>query len=105
MGAGSAATSTLRVPTLENSGQVAAKSVPIALRPSAHTTLPSDAPGLIEKPSGSVSVAERSSDGEGVRGLCVCGTFRSVSSPDAVSACEVVAFAVKAGLKLAWLQP
>ena len=46
--------------------------------------LPSAALGLIEKPGGRVTVAPRSSDGEGMVGLSCWGTLRSTSMPEAV---------------------
>ena len=42
----------------------------------------------------------RISDGEGVVGLCVCGTLRVTSRPDMLSAASVVGVAVRLGLKV-----
>src|SRR5262249_36298398 len=102
-------------PTFECSGQVAPARVPKAPCWSLQVTLPSAAFGLIEKPSGRVTVAPRISDGEGVNGLCVWGTVRSTSRPDAASACTVpfgcpgccvvVGVAVRLGLNASWSQP
>ena len=91
--------------TLENSGQVAGPNVPIAVSGSGHATFPSAAFGLIVKPSGRVTTDVRSSDGEGVWGLCSCGTLRIVSRPDGVSVAAVVELPVRLGSKLAWAQP
>ena len=62
--------------------------------------MPSAAFGLIEKPSGSVVVSDRISDGEGVTGLTSCGTLRSTSSPDGESVWVVVGWRRGLGLKL-----
>ena len=67
--------------------------------------MPSAAFGLRVKPSGSVILVVRISEGDGVVGLCGCGTLRTVSRPDAVSAWSVVGFTEMLGLKLIWLQP
>ena len=96
-GAGSAATSSVSVPIFENSGQFAAQRGADRAQQSGQATLPSAAFGLIEKPCGSVTFAVFSSEGEGVIGLCVCGTLRSASRPEGVSAAAVVGFAVTLG--------
>ena len=93
------------VPTFENSGQWASSSVPIADSSSLQEILPSAAFGLIEKPSGRVTVVALISDGDGVLGLSSCGTLRSTSSPEAVSVSSVSGWAARLGLKLSWSQP
>jgi hypothetical protein len=68
-------------------------------------TFPSAAFGLIEKPSGRIVVVALISEGEGVVGLCSCGTLRSTSTPEAESACEVDGVAVRLGLNVSCSQP
>ena len=46
-----------------------------------------------------------SSDGDGIVGLCCCGTVRSTSMPEAESVSVVVGWAQRLGLKLSWSQP
>ena len=93
------------MPIFENSGQCAANSVPIAVSQSGQATLPSAALGLIVKPSGRVTLRGADLRRRRVVGLWVCGTLRSMSRPEAVSARSVVGFADRLGLKLSWLQP
>ena len=57
---------------------------------SVQAVLPSAALGLIEKPGGRVTVAPRSSLGEGIVGLSCWGTVRLTSIPEAVSVSSVV---------------
>jgi hypothetical protein len=96
---------TSTVPTLANSGHCASSSVPNLASASRQAVLPSAAFGLIVKPGGSVIVLSLISDGEGTVGLCVCGTVRSMSSPDGVSASFVVGVAASEGLNASWLHP
>src|SRR6476661_3661593 len=105
IGAGSAELSIERVPTLACSGQCAASTVPNEASSSVQETFPSAALVLIEKPGGRVTVDARISEGDGVPGLCVCGTLSSTSRPLGLSAWVVVGFAVRLGLKLSWSQP
>src|ERR1044072_7686026 len=105
IGAGRAATSRTTDPILAKSGHRAASSVPIEVKDSGQAPLPSAAAGLSEKPSGIVALAAFISDGAGVTGLCVCGTFRLASTPAAVSVALVVGFTLMLGVKLGWLQP
>src|ERR1044072_2166009 len=105
IGAGRAATSRTTDPILAKSGHTAAASAPIEVKDSGQAPLPSAAAGLSEKPSGIVTLAAFISDGAGVTGLCVCGTFRLASTPAAVSVALVVGFTLMLGVKLGWLQP
>src|SRR5215213_5653689 len=104
-GSGSAALSRLRVPTLENSGQVTAFRVPIAVSASEQLSFPSAALGLIDTPSGKIVVEDLISEGDGVVALSSCGTRRSTSTPLGASDCVVVGFAVRLGLKVSCSQP
>ena len=61
--------------------------------------MPSAALGLIEKPSGRVTVVAVISEAEGVTGLSFCGTLRATSRPLAVSASVVDGCAARDGLK------
>ena len=45
------------------------------------------------------------SEGDGVVGFWNCGTLRSTSRPEGVSASVVVGSAARLGLKLSWSQP
>src|SRR5829696_3633255 len=94
-----------RVPTFEYSGHSAWAKVPNRAARSEQATLPSAALELSEKPTGRVTVADLICDGEGVVGLWVCGTVRLMSRPEAVSACVVVGFAARLGLKPTWPHP
>ena len=67
--------------------------------------MPSAAFGLIENPSGRVTVVARISEAEGVSGLICCGTFRLTSRPLGASASAVDGFAAREGLKPSWSQP
>ena len=80
-------------------------SVPKFASASEQEVLPSAALGLIEKPTGSVTVAALISDGEGKVGLRSCGTVRSTSTPEAESVAVVVGLALRLGLKVSWSQP
>src|ERR1700751_4778186 len=105
IGSGSAELSSVRVPTLENCGQCASSSVPKLAWESEQEVLPSAALGLIENPSGRVTVVARISESDGVSGLSFCGTFSVTSSPLAVSASEVDGLAESEGWKESWSQP
>ena len=61
------------VPTLENSGHWASSWVPNRASASEQEVLPSAALGLIEKPSGRVTVIARISEGDGVDGALLLG--------------------------------
>src|SRR5262245_43809496 len=98
MGAGSAELSSVRVPIFENSGQWAASSLPNDASESAQAVFPSAPPGQSEQPLGKVCTRERSGDPDGTLALSGCGTERSMSIPDAVSASPVVGCAVTLGL-------
>ena len=87
---GSAELSTLTVPTFEVSGQCAGSRVPMLESASLQASLPSAALGLIETPTGSVTVVARICEGEGTLGLVGCGTWRSTLRPEAVSVSVVV---------------
>ena len=105
IGAGSAGLSIVSTPTFENSGQCASSVVPKFASASEHESLPSAAFGLIENPSGSFRVAALISDGDGKLGLNICGTVRSMSTPEAESAAVVVGLALRLGLKVSWSHP
>ena len=92
-GPGSAELSIVRLPTFAKSGQWAARVVPKFASASEQDVLPSAAFELIEKPSGNVTVAPRSSVGEGIVGLNCWGTERFTSIPDAESVAFVVGWA------------
>jgi len=79
--------------------------VPKFASASVQDVLPSAALELIEKPSGRVTVAPRSSVGEGMVGLNCWGTERLTSIPDAESVALVVGCAYRLGLKLSWSHP
>src|SRR4051794_5575313 len=104
-GAGSAGLSITSVPIFENSGHSAPSRVPNFACESEQEVLPSAAFGLIEKPTGSFSVASFISEGDGKEGLSSCGTVRSMSTPDAESVAVVVGRALWLGLKVSWSQP
>src|SRR5215204_1836985 len=94
---GRAVLSSVSDPTLENSGQVAAPRVPIALAASEQATFPSAAFELSEKPFGRMVVDALICEGDGVVGLSSCGTLSSMSRPDGLSASAVVGCAVRLG--------
>jgi hypothetical protein len=74
--------------------------VPNAASISVQESLPSAALGLIEKPTGSATVAPLISEGEGKVGLSSCGTVRLMSTPEAESVAVVVGRAERLGLKV-----
>ena len=67
--------------------------------------MPSAAFGLIENPSGRVTVFALSSEGEGVFGSWNWGTLSVTSRPEAVSVSVVVGLAARLGSKLSASQP
>ena len=85
------------MPTLANSGHWASSSVPKRASASEQEVLPSAALGLIEKPSGKVTVVALISEGEGTVGLSIWGTLRSTSRPEGVSAAVVEGWAESEG--------
>ena len=105
IGPGRAELSSSVVPTFANSGHWASSVVPIRASASEQVVLPSAAFGLIENPSGRLTLAARISEAEGVSGLICCGTFRDASSPLGASASGVDGFAAREGLKPSWSQP
>ncbi len=105
IGAGRAELSIETVPTLEVSGHSASRSVPTADSASEQEALPSAAFGLIENPSGRVTVFALSSEGEGVFGSWNWGTLSVTSRPEAVSVSVVVGLAARLGSKLSASQP
>ncbi len=72
---------------------------------SVQATLPSAALGLIEKPSGRVTVVALIAEESGVSGSWYWGTLRLTANPEAVSVCVVVGFADRLGSKLSLSQP
>ena len=60
--------------------------------------------GAREKPSGRVTSAARSSEGEGTEGLSNWGTVRRNSAPEGLSAASVVGSIDWEGLKVSWSQ-
>ena len=82
---------------MENSGHCGFFGVPNVASASEQAVLPSAAFGLIENPSGRLTVGALISESEGESGLSDCGTLRSMSSPEAVSASVVVGVPIGAG--------
>ena len=93
------------MPILESSGHWASSVVPkTRASASEQVVLPSVALGVMEKPSGRVTSAALSSEGEGTVGLSNWGTVRRNSAPEGVSAAVVVGSIAGTGLKVSWSQ-
>src|SRR4051794_18726051 len=102
---GSAELSSERLPTFENCGHCASSVVPNRAAASEQETLPSAAPGLIEKPSGKVTLTALICELEGAFGLSGWGTSRLVSTPEGESASLVEGEADSDGSKPSRSQP
>src|ERR1700682_427629 len=87
------------VPIFESSGQWASSVVPMRASASEHVSLPLVTLGAREKPTGRVTWAAFSSEGEGTEGLSNWGTVRRNSAPEGESAVVVVGFMAWLGLK------
>src|SRR6476646_6205517 len=93
------------VPTLENSGHGASSVVPNLASASEQATFPSEALGLIENPSGKVTLRSLVSESDGATGLWGWGTLSWMSTPAAVSASVVEGRAASDGSKPRMSQP
>ena len=90
------------MPILESSGHWASSVVPKRAWASEQVSLPLVTLGAREKPSGRVTSAALSSEGEGTAGLSNWGTVRRNSAPEGESAAVVVGSIDWEGLKVSW---